>query len=109
MVGNAGATWGASFEDYPASAFDKVLTVSPILTQYDAYRNLNEHDPAQLNVSRVFQLTQALTPLLLKGVGFAHQDGSMTFTDPARVINVGLVLGPLYLQAVDILLNRSVQ
>ncbi|MFQ5513251.1 MAG: SDR family oxidoreductase [Myxococcota bacterium] len=59
LVNNAGANWGAPFEDYPAHAFDKVL---------------------DLNVKAVFLLTRRLTPLLEK----AARPG-----DPARVINIG--------------------
>ncbi len=63
LFNNAGATWGASLEDFPPSAWDKVLAV---------------------NVTGVFLLTQALLPLLKAGA---------TSDDPARVINVGSVDG----------------
>lgn len=43
---------------------------------------------SQLNVSRVFQLTQALLPLLLKSVEFEFQAEVAPFSNPARVINV---------------------
>lgn len=56
-------TWGAALEDYPDSAFTKVLT---------------------LNVQRVFTLTQALLPLLTKG---GQRDGT------GRIINIGSVNG----------------
>ncbi len=59
LVNNAGANWGASFEEFPDSAWDKVLA---------------------LNLKSVFHLTRALTPLLEKAA---------TATDPARVINIG--------------------
>ena len=62
MVNNSGATWGASFDDFPDSAWTKVLT---------------------LNLHRVFTLTQQLTPLL-------EAAGSRT-EDPARVIHIGSI------------------
>ena len=63
LVNNAGANWGAPYEEYPDSAWDKVLA---------------------LNVKSVFHLTRFCTPLLEKGV----RDG-----DPARVINIGSIDG----------------
>ena len=63
LVNNAGANWGAPYEEFPDSAWDKVLAV---------------------NVKGVFHLTRALTPLLEKGA----QPG-----DPARVINIGSIDG----------------
>ena len=63
LVNNAGATWGVPLEDYPESAFDKVLDV---------------------NVKGVFLLTQALLPALR---------AAATPEDPARVINIGSVEG----------------
>jgi NAD(P)-dependent dehydrogenase (short-subunit alcohol dehydrogenase family) len=63
LVNNAGANWGAPFEDYPDSAWDKLLA---------------------LNVKAPFLLTRALTPLLEK----AARPG-----DPARVINIGSIDG----------------
>ena len=63
LVNNAGATWGAPLEDYPDSAWDKVLAT---------------------NVKAVFELTARLLPLL-EAAGSA--DG------PARVINIGSVDG----------------
>jgi len=63
LVNNAGANWGAPYEDYPDSAWDKVLG---------------------LNVKAVFNLTRFCTPLLEKGV----REG-----DPARVINIGSIDG----------------
>ncbi len=63
LVNNAGANWGAPYEEYPDSAWDKVLA---------------------LNVKSVFHLTRYCTPLLEKGV----RDG-----DPARVINIGSIDG----------------
>lgn len=59
QVNNSGATWGASIDTYPDSAWSKLLT---------------------LNVQRVFTLTQKLLPMLEKG---GKRDGV------ARVINVG--------------------
>lgn len=63
LVNNAGATWGAPIEEFPASAWDKVL---------------------DLNVKAPFFLTRALLPQL---------EAAGTADDPARVINVGSVDG----------------
>lgn len=63
LVNNAGAAWGAPFEEFPESAWDKVMDV---------------------NVKGVFFLTQKLLPLLKK---------SGHFNDPARVINISSVDG----------------
>jgi NAD(P)-dependent dehydrogenase (short-subunit alcohol dehydrogenase family) len=63
LVNNAGANWGAPYEEYPDSALDKVFA---------------------LNVKGVFHLTRFLTPLLAKAA---------TDDDPARVINIGSIDG----------------
>jgi NAD(P)-dependent dehydrogenase (short-subunit alcohol dehydrogenase family) len=63
LVNNAGANWGAPYEQYPDSAWDKVFAI---------------------NVKAIFNLTRALTPELER----AARPG-----DPARVINVGSVDG----------------
>ncbi|ANY10495.1 SDR family oxidoreductase [Pseudonocardia sp. HH130630-07] len=63
LVNNAGATWGAPLEEFPAHAWDKVL---------------------DLNVKAPFFLTRALLPLL---------EGAATPDDPARVINIGSIDG----------------
>lgn len=63
LVNNAGATWGAPFDTFPGSAFDKVLT---------------------LNVKAPFVLTQLARPMLEAAAG---ED------DPARVINIGSIDG----------------
>ena len=63
LVNNAGATWGAPFDSFPAAAFDKVLT---------------------LNVKAPFLLTQLARPLLEAG---------STVDDPARVLNIGSIDG----------------
>jgi NAD(P)-dependent dehydrogenase (short-subunit alcohol dehydrogenase family) len=63
LVNNAGANWGAPLDEYPDSAWDKVLA---------------------LNVKAVFHLTRALAPQLEK----AARPG-----DPARVINIGSIDG----------------
>ncbi len=63
LVNNAGATWGAPLEEFPAQAWDKVL---------------------DLNVKAPFFLTRALLPQL-RAAGTAD--------DPARVINIGSVDG----------------
>ncbi|MET8815504.1 SDR family oxidoreductase [Streptomyces sp. NPDC004549] len=63
LINNAGATWGATFDDFPDSAWDKVLG---------------------LNVKAPFALAQLARPLLEA----AAREGS-----PARIINVGSVDG----------------
>ena len=63
LVNNAGATWGAPIDEYPDSAWDKVLNV---------------------NVKAVFHLTRALLPQLRAA---ASPDA------PARVINIGSIDG----------------
>ncbi|WP_020106152.1 SDR family oxidoreductase [Nocardia sp. 348MFTsu5.1] len=63
LVNNAGATWGAPVDDFPASAFDKVL---------------------DLNVRAPFLLTQALLPALGE---------SATPDDPSRIIMIGSIDG----------------
>jgi NAD(P)-dependent dehydrogenase (short-subunit alcohol dehydrogenase family) len=63
LVNNAGATWGAPLEEYPESAWDKVLST---------------------NVKGPFLLTQALLGPLRAG---AAPD------DPARVIMIGSIEG----------------
>lgn len=63
LVNNAGATWGAPLEEYPDSAWDKVLNV---------------------NVKAVFTLTRMLLP---------HLRAAASAADPARVINIGSVDG----------------
>lgn len=63
LVNNAGATWGAPLDDYPDSAWDKVLST---------------------NVKAPFELTAQLLPLLR---------ASATAENPGRVINIGSVDG----------------
>jgi NAD(P)-dependent dehydrogenase (short-subunit alcohol dehydrogenase family) len=63
LVNNAGATWGAPLADYPADAWDKVMT---------------------LNAKSPFLLTRALVPAL---------EAAGTADDPARVINIGSIDG----------------
>jgi NAD(P)-dependent dehydrogenase (short-subunit alcohol dehydrogenase family) len=63
LVNNSGSNWGESYDSYPSAAWDRVLT---------------------LNLKRVFQLTQAVTPLL---------EAAGSKEDPARVINIGSVDG----------------
>ena len=63
LVNNAGATWGAPIEEFPDSAFDKVMS---------------------LNVKAPFLMVQALLPLL---------EAAASPGDPARIINVGSVDG----------------
>jgi NAD(P)-dependent dehydrogenase (short-subunit alcohol dehydrogenase family) len=63
LVNNAGVTWGAPIAEFPYSAWAKVLDV---------------------NVTGLFNLTRELTPLL---------EAAATDDDPARVINLGSVMG----------------
>ena len=63
LVNNAGATWGEPIEDFPESAWDKIMT---------------------LNVKSPFFLTQALLPLL---------EASASAEDPARIIMIGSIDG----------------
>ena len=63
LVNNAGATWGASIEEFPESGWDKVMDI---------------------NVKGPFFLTQALLPLL---------ETAASAEDPARIINVGSIDG----------------
>lgn len=63
LVNNAGSNWGAPYDEYPSSAWTRVLT---------------------LNLHRVFNVTQLFTPFLEKGAGEL---------DPARIINIGSVDG----------------
>ena len=63
LVNNAGATWGAPIAEFPYGSWAKVLDV---------------------NVTGLFHLTRELLPLLVKAA---------TKDDPARVINLGSVMG----------------
>jgi NAD(P)-dependent dehydrogenase (short-subunit alcohol dehydrogenase family) len=63
LVNNAGATWGAPIEEFPAAAWDKVV---------------------DLNLKAPFFLTRAFLPML---------EAAGTRDDPARVINVGSIDG----------------
>ena len=63
LVNNAGATWGATIEEFPEAAWDKVMDI---------------------NLKGPFFLTQALLPLL---------EASASAEDPARIINVGSIDG----------------
>ena len=63
LINNAGAAWGASFDDFPENGWDKVMDT---------------------NVKSVFFLTQKLAKIL-------EQSGNNS--DPSRVINVGSIDG----------------
>jgi NAD(P)-dependent dehydrogenase (short-subunit alcohol dehydrogenase family) len=63
LVNNSGSNWGEAYDTYPSAAWDRVLN---------------------LNLKRVFQLTQAVTPLL---------EAASSSTSPARIINIGSVDG----------------
>jgi NAD(P)-dependent dehydrogenase (short-subunit alcohol dehydrogenase family) len=63
LVNNAGASWGAPLEEFPASGWDRVI---------------------HTNLEAVFHLTVGLLPALRAGA---------SAEDPARVINIGSVDG----------------
>lgn len=63
LVNNAGASWGATVDEFPEKGWDKVM---------------------DLNVKSPFFLLQKLLPLL---------ESAASATDPARVINIGSVDG----------------
>ena len=63
LVNNAGAAWGASFDDFPEIGWDKVMDT---------------------NVKSVFFLTQKLVDIL---------ETSASKSDPSRIINIGSIDG----------------
>ncbi|MEC9344538.1 MAG: SDR family oxidoreductase [Pseudomonadota bacterium] len=63
LFNNAGTTWGAPIEEFPYEAWGRVLDV---------------------NVTGLFNLTRDLLPLL---------DRAASLDDPARVVNLGSVMG----------------
>mgnify|MGYP001824787070 CR=1 FL=1 len=63
LMNNAGVTWGAPMGQFPHDAWQKVMNI---------------------NVAGLFQLTQGLLPMLI---------ASGSVDDPARVVNVGSVMG----------------
>ena len=63
LINNAGAAWGANYDDFPESGWDKVI---------------------DLNLKTPFFLTQKLTPLLEK---------NGTSEDPSRVVNIASIDG----------------
>ena len=63
LINNAGAAWGANYDDFPESGWDKVM---------------------DLNLKTPFFLTQKLTPLLEK---------KGTTEDPSRVVNIASIDG----------------
>ncbi len=65
LMNNAGITWGAPLPEFPYHAWDKVMAV---------------------NVAGVFDLTRKLLPMLI---------ASSSAEDPARVVNVGSVMGEI--------------
>lgn len=65
LVNNAGKSWGASYETFPWKAWENIMSI---------------------NVTGLFTLTQKLTPLLAE---------TASGEDPARVINIGSVMGQL--------------
>lgn len=65
LVNNAGVTWGEPYETFPHKAWEKVMNI---------------------NVAGMFSLTRNLTPLLKT---------SASLDDPARIINIGSVMGTI--------------
>ncbi len=63
LFNNAGMAWGATFDEFPESGFDRILAV---------------------NIKGVFMLTRALVPML---------KAASVPDDPARVINTGSIDG----------------
>lgn len=63
LLNNSGATWGAPYDDFPESGWDKIMA---------------------LNVKSIFYTTQGLQPLLQKGA---------TADTPSRVINIASIAG----------------
>jgi NAD(P)-dependent dehydrogenase (short-subunit alcohol dehydrogenase family) len=63
LINNAGLSWGAELEDFPYKAWARVMDV---------------------NVTGLFHLTRELLPLL---------DRAASHEDPARIINLGSVMG----------------
>jgi NAD(P)-dependent dehydrogenase (short-subunit alcohol dehydrogenase family) len=63
LINNSGSNWGAPYDEFPDSAWTRVLT---------------------LNLTRVFSITQLVTPLL---------EAAASPGDPSRVINIGSVDG----------------
>lgn len=63
LMNNSGVTWGAPLGQFPHAAWEKVMNV---------------------NVAGLFHLTQSLLPILIR---------TGTADDPARVVNVGSVMG----------------
>ncbi|KAI0316621.1 NAD-P-binding protein [Amylostereum chailletii] len=72
LVNNAGAAWGAGIDSYPDEGFSKVIN---------------------LNLQRVFTLTQKCLPLLRAGADQAGQTDGKFYNDLARIINIGSVEG----------------
>lgn len=65
LMNNAGVTWGAPLEDFPYDAWENIMAV---------------------NVAGPFELTRQLLPML---------KASASADDPARVVNVGSVMGEI--------------
>jgi len=65
LINNSGASWGAEFDAFPRSAWNKVL---------------------ELNVTAIADLTRLMLPLLEKRA---------QFDAPSRVINIGSIMGSL--------------
>lgn len=65
LMNNAGRTWGAPLGEFPFKGWEPIMA---------------------LNVAGLFHLTQALLPMLI---------ASSTEDDPARVVNVGSVMGEI--------------
>jgi 2-deoxy-D-gluconate 3-dehydrogenase len=63
LINNAGASWGASIDEFPEAGWDKVMDT---------------------NVKGVFFLTQRVLPLL---------EAAATADDPSRIVNIGSIDG----------------
>lgn len=62
-MNNSGSNWGAPYEEYPESAWTRVLT---------------------LNLQRVFSVTRLMTKYL---------EAAASAEDPSRIINIGSIDG----------------
>ena len=72
LVNNSGISWGAPFDEFPEAAWDRVLA---------------------LNVKAPFMLLRACRPLLEAGRGSGGGGEGGGDPGPARVVNVGSIVG----------------
>ncbi|KAK2625289.1 hypothetical protein QTJ16_005658 [Diplocarpon rosae] len=80
LVNNSGSNWGAPFDEFPDTAWTRYDD----FLEYPTCINQRSNPVLTLNLTRVFTLTQALTPLL---------EAAATPSDPSRIINIGSVDG----------------